>query len=139
MEPTKTLPTSTNTPVGNASHTSTRPASNLSGAEKENNTLLQSPKPVNSAASMPAGNPSLKNSNGKKLPTADDARTTMTLVAVSTLNWLLVRILYLGLGSVGKAENAEYYEIRLPTRTWKHENGVFVLVGNVGNSESESK
>ena len=60
----------------------------------------------------------------------------MKLVAVSTLNWLLVRIQYLELGSVGKAENQDYYEIRLPTHLWKHENGVFVLVTDVGNERT---
>lgn len=63
----------------------------------------------------------------------------MASVAASTLNWVLVRLLYLQLGTIGKAENADYYEIRLPTAKWKHENGIFKLVGNVGNPSTQEK
>ena len=127
MKTTNTLPQSEKIPVGNDFPTSTRQASNLSDAAKTSNTSLPSPKPEPMPVSMPVGNRSLRSLTGKKLPTAGDARTTMRLVAASTLNWLLVRILYLEMGSVLKADGLEYYEIRLPTQIWEHDGKVFKL------------
>jgi hypothetical protein len=36
----------------------------------------------------------------------------------------------LELGEVGKVEEADYYEIRLPTAKWTIENGSFRLIPN---------
>ena len=133
---TDKLPTYKKMSVGSGLQTETRQESSSSDVEKENNTLQPSQKTGNSKDSMRVGNPSLKNSKGKKLPTAENAYDTMKLVTASTLNWLLVRILYLELGSVGKAEGQDYYEIRLPTRIWTHDGRVFKLV-NSTNTEAK--
>lgn len=134
------LPTSSTTYVGNGSQTVTRPPSSSSDVAKEKSMSPPSQKPGRSPSSTRVGNPSLLNSKGKKVPTEADALGTMALVAASTLNWVLVRILYLQLGTIGIAKGADYYEIRLPTAKWKHDNGVFTLVGNgVGSSEHEKE
>lgn len=55
-------------------------------------------------------------------------------VVEAVLNMFLHRLIKYRWGSVGKGENQDYYEIRLPTSLWKHDNGVFVLVDRVGNA-----
>jgi hypothetical protein len=121
--------------VGNLLQTDSQQQSNSSGAESQNSTLPQSPKMVNSQTSTRVGNPSsgVGNSNGKQTDTAE--QTTTKLVTATTLNWLLVQIQSLELGEVGSAEEADYYEIRLPMAKWKFENGSFQLITNVPNTE----
>lgn len=50
---------------------------------------------------------------------------TAISVVVTTLNWVLVRLVAMGLAEVGKQPSRDYYEIRLPLRVWKYEDGVF--------------
>lgn len=135
MKTTNKLPTPAKIPVGSASRTSTPQESNLSEGARVNSTSLRSPRPAHTQDFTPVGSQSLQNLTGKKLPTRADALNTMALVAVSTLNWLLVRLLYLELGTIGKSTNADYYEIRLPTSRWEHDGRVFRLVDGVGNPE----
>lgn len=121
--------------AGSHSKIETRPPSSSSGAARESSTSPQFPKAESTPDSTRVGNLPSKNSRKKgELPT-DGESGTLKLVAVSTLNWVLVRLQYLELVTIGKVENSAYYEIRLPTRLWKHEGGLFSLVGNVGNSE----
>lgn len=62
---------------------------------------------------------------------------SLYLVIESVTNWILNLFIKHSWVVVGKSETADYYEIRLPARIWKHEDGVFRLVGSVGNSEEQ--
>jgi hypothetical protein len=128
--------TSSTTYVGNPLQIGSQQQSNLSAVGSQSNTLQPSPKTDNSQPSTQVGNQSsdVGNSNGK--PTESAEQTTTKLVTATTLNWLLVQIQSLELGEVGKAEGADYYEIRLPTAKWMVENGSFTLVPNTPHTES---
>jgi hypothetical protein len=122
--------------VGNPLQTDSQRQSSLSAGERESSTLPQSPKTGSSQTSTRVGSPSsgVGNSSGQQTESAE--QTTTRSVTATTLNWLLVQIQSLELGEVGMSEGADYYEIRLPTAKWAHENGSFYLVPNVPNTES---
>lgn len=114
---------------GKSSPTATRPQSSSSSAAGKAATSARSAKRAGTQASTRVGSRSSKPGAAKS---ATGESGTDRLVLAQTLNWVLAALMGLGLVEVGKASDRDYYEIRLPTRVWNFENGMFGIADAPG-------